>query len=300
MNILITGAWSDATIYIPELESIGHHTVFLQNENSPLPCDPAWVDGVICNGLFLHHPIEQFPNLRFIQTTSAGIDRIPLDYVNSHGIELHNARGVYSAPMAEYAICGVLQIYKQSSFFRTNQASCKWEKRRDLRELTEKTVLIIGCGSVGAECARRFSAFGCHVLGVDLYPLQTPVFEEIRPLDALDRSLSEADIVILTVPLNETTRGLINAPRLHKMKEDAVLVNISRGPVSDESALLAHLQSHPAFSAVLDVFAQEPLSETSGLWNLPNVLLTPHVSYCGEKNAKRLSDVILKNLKKHT
>ena len=296
MNILITGAWPDAKKHIEQIEAMGHCTVFLQNEADALPCDPTWPAGLICNGLFLHHPIEQFRNLRFIQLTSAGFDRVPMDYVQSHGIEIHNARGVYSAPMAEFAVGSVLQIYKQFPFFRENQKAHRWEKRRDLRELTGKTVVILGCGSVGTECAKRFRVFACKLIGVDIYPRQDERFDEILPLTALDETLPAADVLILTVPLTDETRGLINAARLAAMKPDAVLVNISRGAVIDEPSLAAHLQANPAFTAALDVFESEPLNESSPLWACPNAILTPHNSFAGENNPARLNAVVLQNL----
>lgn len=296
MNILITGAWPDAKKHIEQIEAMGHCTVFLQNEADALPCDPTWPAGLICNGLFLHHPIEQFRNLRFIQLTSAGFDRVPMDYVQSHGIEIHNARGVYSAPMAEFAVGSVLQIYKQFPFFRENQKAHRWEKRRDLRELTGKTVVILGCGSVGTECAKRFRVFACKLIGVDIYPRQDERFDEILPLTALDETLPAADVLILTVPLTDETRGLINAARLAAMKPDATLVNISRGAVIDEPSLAAHLQANPAFTATLDVFESEPLNESSPLWACSNAILTPHNSFAGENNPARLNAVVLQNL----
>ena len=100
MNLLLTGAWQGALSAIPQIETMGHKAVFLPQERDPLPCDPTWVEGVVCNGLFLHHPIECFPNLRFIQLTSAGYDRVPMDFVQARGIEIRNARGVYSAPFS--------------------------------------------------------------------------------------------------------------------------------------------------------------------------------------------------------
>lgn len=296
MNILITGAWPDAKKHIEQIEAMGHCTVFLQNEADALPCDPTWPAGLICNGLFLHHPIEQFRNLRFIQLTSAGFDRVPMDYVQSHGIEIHNARGVYSAPMAEFAVGSVLQIYKQFPFFRENQKAHRWEKRRDLRELTGKTVVILGCGSVGTECAKRFRVFACKLIGVDIYPRQDERFDEILPLTALDETLPAADVLILTVPLTDETRGLIGSVRLAAMKPDATLVNISRGAVIDEPALAAHLQANPAFTAALDVFESEPLNESSPLWACSNAILTPHNSFAGENNPARLNAVVLQNL----
>lgn len=296
MNLLITGAWSDAKEHIPEIEAMGHAVVFLQQEKDALPCDPGWVEGVICNGLFLHHPIDQFPNLRFIQLTSAGFDRVDMDYVQAHNIEIHNARGVYSIPMAEFAICGVLQLYKQSRFFYENQKAHKWEKHRGLLELYGKTVTILGCGSVGTECAKRFESFGCFVLGVDLYPTDNKWFESVFPLNRLDEILARTDILILALPLTDRTRGLINADRLQQIKPGAILVNISRGGVVDENAILAALRQKRLAGAVLDVFEREPLEVDNPVWNTENIILSPHNSFTGEGNQHRLSGVIMQHI----
>lgn len=296
MNLLITGAWQQASQYIPELETQGHRISFLQYETGALPCDAAWVEGIIGNGIFLSHPIECFVNLRYIQLTSAGYDRVPMDYVKSHNITIHNARGVYSIPMAEFAVSGVLSLFKETRGFDDSQKRHQWEKRRGLRELHGKTVVIVGCGNVGTECAKRFHAFGTKVVGVDLFVREDAHYNAMRELRSLDETLTEADIVILTLPLTEETRGLMNATRLSGMKTGAILVNIARGGVVDEKALIEALQNHLG-GAVLDVFETEPLAENSPLWDMPHVIVTPHNSFVGEGNGTRLSQVILENLK---
>lgn len=294
MKLLITGAWNDGKNYIDEIKAMGHEVVFMQYEKDALPCEYDWVEGVICNGLFLFHPIEKFPNLRYIQLTSAGFDRVDMDYVKVHGIEIHNARGVYSIPMAEFAICGVLQLYKQSAFFRENQRQHLWEKHRGLLELSGKTVLIVGCGSVGNECAKRFTAFECRVIGVDLFPREDSLYEEILPLEQLDKALKSADIVVLTLPFTEQTRHLIDENRLALLKQNAVLVNIARGEVIDTKALLEYIDN--LGGAVLDVFEEEPLQNSTPLWEKGNVIITPHNSFVGAGNAQRLRDVIISYL----
>lgn len=294
MNLLVTGAWAGAKAHISELEAMGHFVCFLQYEKDQLPCEYSWAEGVICNGLFLSHPIERFTNLRYIQLTSAGFDRVDMDYVKAHDIEIHNARGVYSIPMAEFAVCGVLQLYKQAAFFRENQKQHLWEKHRGLLELSGKKVCIVGCGSVGNECAKRFAAFGCEVIGVDLFPREDDLYSVILPLEQLDDALSKADIVILTLPLSEQTEHLINDNRLSLLKSTAVIVNIARGAISDTEALINHIDT--LGGAILDVFEEEPLSETSPLWDKQNVILTPHNSFVGEGNKDRLSDVIMQGL----
>lgn len=295
MNLLITGAWQFAKDNIDRIEKLGHTVVFMQYEKDVLPCDYSWVEGVICNGLFLTHPIEKFVNLKYIQLTSAGFDRIPMDYVKEHNIEIHNARGVYSIPMAEFAVSGVLQLYKNAKFFINNQSNKIWEKDRNLVELYGKTVCIVGCGSVGTECAKRFKAFGCTVLGVDLYVRQDENYDDMIPIDRLDEILPKSDVVILTLPLTDETYHIIDKKRLQNFKDDSVLVNIARGAVVDTEALINALENK-LYGAVLDVFEEEPLSAESKLWNRENIVLTPHNSFVGDNNNHRLVDLIFANL----
>lgn len=294
MRILITGALQAHKECTAILTDMGHSVDFLQNEKDALPDNAACYEAVICNGLFLHHPIEEFTNLTYIQLTSAGYDRIDMEYVRDKGIKIFNAGGVYSIPMAEFALSGVLTLYKQSRFFWDNQKNNSWTKHRGLRELSGKMVCILGCGSVGTECAKRFSSFGTMVTGVDLYPRDNEYYEKIYPLDKLDEVIAGCDILVLTLPLTEDTKHIINADRLKLLGDSAVLVNIARGAVVDTEALIKELPR--LYGAVLDVFEEEPLSCDSPLWNIENVLITPHNSFVGEKNSERLLGVIKRNL----
>ena len=291
MNLLITGAWTDQ--YIKEIEEMGHKVVFLQQEKDALPCEYDWVEGVICNGLFLHHPVSRFSNLRYIQLTSAGYDRVPMEEIEARGIEIHNARGVYSIPMAEFAIAGVLDLYKDMARFRDQQKRHEWIKNRQIRELTGSGVVIVGCGSVGTECAKRFKAFGCTVIGVDLMVRQDENYDRIYGLDSLDQELERADIVVLTLPLTGETRGLFDRQKLNLIKESGILVNISRGGVIDQEAL-----EEWKGAAVLDVFEEEPLSPSSLLWEKESTVLTPHNSFVSDRNSERLKKLIIANLER--
>ena len=297
MKLLITGAWNFTSEQLNQINSIGHTVVFMQNEKDELPCKYEEIEGVICNGLFLYHSIEKFSSLKYIQLTSAGFDRVPMDYVQSHDIKIFNARGVYSIPMAEFAISGVLQLYKQSKFFYKIQKNRVWEKHRNLLELYGKTVCIVGCGNVGTECAKRFKAFGCNVVGVDLYSRQDDAYEKIYSLNDLDNCLENADAVVLTLPLTNETKHIMNANRFKVMKNGSVLVNIARGQVVDEQALLEALDDK-LLGAVLDVFEEEPLCAKSPLWQKENAIITPHNSFVGDGNNGRLFNVILENLSK--
>lgn len=295
MNILITGAWQEAKEYIEKIEKCGHQVQFLQLEKDELPCDYEWVEGIIGNGIFLNHPIDKFTNLKYIQLTSAGFDRVPMNYINEHGIVINNARGVYSNPMAEYAVAGVLSIYKCQRFFAEQQKEHKWEKKRDLKELSGQKVCILGCGSVGAECAKRFEAFGCIIWGIDTRVREHENFVCVYCLDDVKEVLSKSDIVIITLPLTDETYHMFDKEMFAAMKLGAVVVNIARGALVDTEALIDALQKK-LDGAVLDVFEEEPLNENSTLWDMENVVITPHNSFVGSGNNKRMSDVIMNNL----
>lgn len=293
MNLLITGAWKQAADYIEQLKK-QHEVLYMKWENDPLPCLYEWVEGIIGNGIFLSHSIEKFKNLKYIQLTSAGYDRIPMDYVQDHHIEVHNAKGVYSIPMAELAIAGVLQLYKQNRFFIKNQEKHTWEKRSDLLELYGKKVCIIGCGDVGTECAKRFRAFGCRVIGVNRTQKKHIEYDEIAKIENLDELLPEMDVIVVAIALTKETYHLLDIERIKKMKDTAILVNLSRGAIVDTEALLARLTNIKG--AVLDVFEEEPLSAENALWDMKNVIITPHNSFVGDGNQERLKTIIFRNL----
>ena len=298
MNLLVTGAFAWTENELSELRRLGHEVVFIQQEKSPLPCDADWVEGIIGNGIFLYHPISEFTSLRYIQLTSAGFDRIPMDYVKQHGIEIHNARGVYSIPMAEFAISGILQLVKQSRFFYENQKQHIWEKSRTLGELAGKTAVIVGAGNIGAEIAKKLQAFDVTVVGIDITTDERPYFEKIELFENLDEQLKTADIVVLTLPLTDDTKGMFRKSKFNLMKSSSVFVNIARGQLVVENDLIDALKKKKLSGAVLDVFEEEPLDESSPLWDMENVIITPHNSFVGDGNHARMLDVIMSNLKR--
>lgn len=293
MNVLVTGAFQLNSEELAALEAAGHKVFTHPDERAPVE-QPERYKAVVCNGLFLHNPIERFTNLRLIQLTSAGLDRVPLDYIRAHGIELHNAAGVYSVPMAEFAVCGILRLYKQSRFFSENQAQHRWEKHRGLLELSGKRVCVLGCGDVGCEIAKRLKAFSCRITGVNRTVRVLPDFDEILPLNKLPDTASVCDILICCIALMPETRGMVSKEVFDRLPAGAVFVNVARGALADGAALAAWLQS--GGHAVLDVFEEEPLPETSPLWDMENVILTPHNSFVGDGNRARLWETIKENL----
>lgn len=296
MKLLLTGAFKYTNEQIEYLKSLGNEVVFVQDEREKIGFDVSDIEGVICNGLFLYNKIEQFKSLKYIQLTSAGFDRVPLDYINEHKIKIYNARGVYSVPMAEFALTGILQLVKQSRFFYENQKQHLWEKSRTLGELSGKTAVIVGAGNIGTEVAKRFNAFDMTVIGVDVCNIEKLYFDKVELLSELDEYLKIADVVVLTLPLMDSTRGMFDKTKFELMKENSIFVNLARGPLVVENDLIDSLEQKLIGGAVLDVFDVEPLEKNSPLWDMKNVILTPHNSFVGENNNKRMFKVIVENL----
>ena len=298
MKLLLTGAFKCTDEQTEYIKSLGHEIVFVQDEREKIDFDVSDIEGVICNGLFVYNSIEQFKSLKYIQLTSAGYDRVPMEYIKKHGIEIHNARGVYSVPMAEFAVSGILQLIKDSRFFYENQKKSVWEKSRTLGELAGKTALIVGAGSIGSEVAKRLKAFDLTVTGIDISNENRLYFDKVEPLDNLDERLRESDIVVLTLPLTGLTKGMFDKSKFDLMKSNTIFVNIARGQLVVESDLIWALEQNKIAGAVLDVFDKEPLEKDSPLWKMNNVILTPHNSFVGENNTTRMFELVISNLER--
>ncbi|MGY6213111.1 NAD(P)-dependent oxidoreductase [Cytobacillus firmus] len=296
MRLLLTGAFKYSNHQIEKFKSTGYEVLFVQDERTPLKIDVSSIDAVICNGLFLYNDISKFENLKFIQLTSAGLDRVPLDYIRDSGIKLFNAKSVYSIPMSEWVILKILEIYKKSRQFYDAQQKHRWEKQRDLFELTNKTAAIIGFGDVGLEVAKRLKAFDVKVIGVGRREIKSSLIDEYYLIDYIDDVLRKSDIIILTLPHTRGTNHLIDTKKLTKIKENSVLINVSRGGVIYEPALIEALQKDRFLGVALDVFEEEPLHEESPLWDFDRLIITPHNSFVSDRVNERLFRLALKNL----
>lgn len=297
MNLLLTGCFGYSPIQIEHISSLGYKVYFLQQEKDDLPLPSSEIDATVCNGLFLSHDISEFVNLKFVQLTSAGFDRVPIETIKERNIELYNARGVYSTPMAEWAVFRVLEHYKQGWFFKKEQECGHWTKHRGLREIAGRKVAVVGAGNVGQEVAKRFQVFGTETTGFDIHTNTTPYFDKMQLTSQLVALICEYDIVVITAPLLSSTKGLISRQVLNGLKENAILVNIARGGLIDEEALCETLSKRKDLFVALDVFVQEPLPKNSPLWHLENVALSPHNSFVSDGNNKRMFEVMYGNLK---
>jgi phosphoglycerate dehydrogenase-like enzyme len=241
---------------------------------------------------------EAAPRLKWIQLTSAGADRLLNSGFVEQGITVTTVSGLHAIPIGEFIIGAMLQWAKGAP--RTMRAQLKHEWTRFApTELHGKTVGIVGIGHIGAEAARLAKAFGCRVLATKRSATarsSTPYADEILPASELPRLLAESDYVVLCVPLTTDTRGLIGERELRMMKPTACLINIARGPVIVEEALIEALRQGWIAGAALDVFEKEPLPADSPLWDFENVILTPHISGGTENYNRRATEIFARNL----
>ena len=293
MKVLVTGAYRHFNELKKEFNDFDF--TFVQNEQERLTIDMSDYEYVICNSLFQYNDIHSFTSLKYIQVTSAGLDRLPMDYIDEKGIIIYNAKGVYSIPMAEWTICKVLDIYKNSYKFYENQKKKIWEKDRKLLELSGKVVAIVGYGSVGREVAKRLHAFNTRIIAIDKKNIGDNIVTEYYDMDNLIVGINNADIVIISLPLTDETEGFFNDRIFQNMKTGSILINIARGKIINTNDLLKNANKFLAI--VLDVFEEEPLEKNHPLWELENCIISPHNSFISENNDDRLYEVVTKNLK---
>ena len=238
------------------------------------------------------------PNLRWVHTISAGVDHVLFPELASSDTVLTNASGVFNVPIAETVLTYMLAVVKRLPEFLEQQRAHRWHKL-GLQELRGRTVGILGLGDIGTEVARLCRAFGMHVLGMRRHPRPSEHADEVLPPDRLHDLLSRSDFVVITLPLTSETRGLIGRAELAAMKPDGWLINIARGAIVDEEALLEALRERRIGGACLDVFAEEPLPEDSPFWDLPNVIITPHNSWSSPHIQEREIELFLENLRRY-
>ena len=233
--------------------------------------------------------------LRWIQLTSAGAEQLLPARSRLDHVVVTNTRGIHVDLMADYALATMIMLNMHMPRFFADQQVRRWEQRLSV-PLAGKTLGVIGAGAIGAEIARRGAAFGMHVIAVKRTPGPVDGAAEVVTPDGLHGVLGRSDFVVLVVPVTAATRGMIGEAELRQMKPTAFLVNIARGSVVDEPALVHALRKQWIAGAALDVFEEEPLPADSPLWALPNALLTPHVAGEPADYARRVAEIFVDNL----
>jgi phosphoglycerate dehydrogenase-like enzyme len=239
--------------------------------------------------------LEVADRLRWIQALSAGVDHYDRDALVDRGIALTNASGVHAEPLAEQVLGYLLTFERNLHEFARNQHRGVWQ-RNGGGELRDRTVGIVGVGAIGTRVAELASAFDSTVLGTKRDPTDVPsVLDGVYGPDGLWELLERADYLVVACPLTDETRGLIGTDQLRVLSEDAVVVNIARGEIIDQDALVAALQARTIRGAALDVFEDEPLPSDSPLWDLPNAVVTPHVGGSTPHYLERCADLFVEN-----
>ncbi|NOV00806.1 D-2-hydroxyacid dehydrogenase [Paenibacillus planticolens] len=241
---------------------------------------------------------ESAPKLKWMQTLSAGVDKLPLQELTERQIKLTNARGVHTIQMSEFTLSLMLQWVRKSNTLYECQLQKEWYQSISVGELAGKTLGIVGAGAIGEAVARKAKAFDMSVIGFNRTGTPQPGFDATLSGDeGLCKLLAQSDFVVLLLPSTPKTRGLVTKEHLSLMKSSAFLINLARGDVIDEAALTQMLQEGKLAGAALDVFEQEPLPATSPLWSMSNVIVTPHIAGSSAHYTERVSSIFYHNLR---
>ncbi len=238
--------------------------------------------------------VRKAPNCKWLHVFNIGVDHPIYTEMLERGVRVTTSAGTTAQPISQTALTAMLMLARGFPHWLKAQAEHRWDPVRlqnPPRDLAGQTVLVYGMGQIGAEFARLSQALGLRVIGVRRSPRKAddPV-DEMHTPDQLDTLLPRADWLMLCCPLTAQTRKLMSAQRLSLLPQGAYVLNVARGEVIDEAAMIAALQSGHLGGAYLDVFEQEPLPAASPLWDLPNVIVTPHNSTSSSGNEKRVFD----------
>ena len=243
--------------------------------------------------------LDATPKLRWYHTVSAGVENMPLPELAQRGIVLTNNSGSYDIQIAEHLMAFVFAASRQLHRYRDSQRANEWKEQQH-QELRDATMVVYGMGSIGGEIARLASAVGMRVIGVRRKggPPE-PGIDRVVAADRLADVVGDADYVAIAAPLTTATRGAISRDVIARMKPTAWIMNIARGAIVDEPAMVEALQAKRIGGAALDVFTTEPLPKDSPLWNLENVIITPHHSGSSPRAGERTLALFAENLRRY-
>ena len=233
--------------------------------------------------------LSRCPQLRWVHSATAGVERVLTPAAIERGLMITNARGVFSAPIAEYVLMMILAVSRRLPQLLELQRERTWQPL-EANELADVTIGVIGLGSIGRRVEELATAFGAHVIGVS----------SSSSADELAAVLSRSDFIVLALPLTVDTEEMFNADLFAKVKPGSWLINVARGKLVDERALVRALREGPLGGAVLDTFVEEPLPPTSAFYALPNVIVTSHTSWSSARALDRSVDLFCENLRRYT
>lgn len=240
--------------------------------------------------------IKAADRLKWIMVASAGIEKLPFEILEQRNIHVTNSKGVHAIPMAEYCISMMLQVSRQAKVLMESQKKHSWDRKVRMEEMYGKTVLILGSGAIGTATAKLCEAFGMNVIGVNSDGREVDHFQRTYKMGDVSIPLTDTDFVISVLPSTEKTKGLLNREFFHKMKQEAVFINIGRGEVVVEKDLIFLMKENKIKHAVLDVFETEPLPKEHPFWDMNNVTITPHISGITRNYLPRVMVIFHRNL----
>lgn len=263
--------------------------------------DGAHNDAEIIVGFnpFPNVDIDQFDNLKFIQLVSVGFNHVPKDKIESKGILLCNNVGTTRFPISEWVVTQLLNICKDTRRFYDMQKAKHWENYENILEVARKKVTFLGAGNIAVETARKLKAFDAETTALNINEDPVENMDRVVHIDRINEILPDSDIVISCLPATADTFHMMNAERLGLMKKGSILINISRGTVIDESALIPLVKAGKFRGVALDVFEKEPLPKESELWELPGVIVTPHNAIFSDLYYSRVFDMVYENLRRY-
>lgn len=237
--------------------------------------------------------------LKWINSFSAGVNPIMESSIRNLPVKLTNAKGIHGKTMALTTMGYMINFMRYFPELQRRQQKHIWSKQFDIqpKEAEGTTVAVIGAGAIGSEVGRLSKAMGMRVLGVKRTVTPLEYFDEVYSNEEIDQVLAQADFVVIVTPLTDATRHMFNRDRFKAMKSDAVLINIARGAIVKEDDLIEALRSGEIGGAALDAVYNEPLPEDSPLWDMENVIITPHYSADSALYIERAMDLFCENLK---
>ncbi|WP_068677632.1 D-2-hydroxyacid dehydrogenase [Oceanobacillus sp. Castelsardo] len=244
--------------------------------------------------------IRKAVNLKWIHVLSAGVDNLPFESIKKRGIFVTNVRGIHKIQMSEYAISMLLQVYRQEKPLIKNEENQVWDKDAvNLREITGKTMIVVGAGAIGSEVARLGKAFQMHTIGVSRSGKKVEHFDENYKISELNQVLSQADFVISVLPRTVETKDIFKYEQFKAMSNHVVFLNMGRGDAVIEEDLLKAIREGEIGHAILDVVKEEPLPKGHPFWTEENITLTPHLSGLSPEYVHRALDIFEENLQIH-
>jgi phosphoglycerate dehydrogenase-like enzyme len=240
--------------------------------------------------------IRRASRLRWIQALTAGVDFLPLKEIEQQNIILSCGRGIHKIYIAEYAIAAMINLARNFHLMFRNQFKRKWDRSVPQDEINGSTVGILGLGSIGQQIARKASMLGMRVIGVKNDPFPLEDVDHVYGPAEMDKVFEQSDYVVNLLPESPQTIGLVGKPFFALMKKSACFINLGRGSTVNQTDLLDALQSKTIRALVSDVYETEPLPQDHPLWQLDNVILTPHIAGVSPKYLQRAMDIIEHNL----